>query len=120
MGADLIIQRLRDTIKKGVFGIDYTVIPREKNRRLRREYVISDDDIIDILSRLTSTDFVKTEPSTNEKHLNDTIAVFKKTEMLQPKWAEEAERISVSIYIKITWPVDEPGMLIISFHEDSI
>lgn len=120
MDADQIIQKLKNTIEKGIYGIDYTVIPRWKNRCLRRDYVVNDNDIVDILSRLTSADFEKTEPSKNSNHLNDTVAIFKKTEMLLPKWMEDAEKVFVTIYIKITWPEEEKGMLIISFHEDNI
>ena len=37
-----ILSHLRQTITKGKYGVDYTVIPRDKNKELREKYYISD------------------------------------------------------------------------------
>lgn len=47
-----IINRLRQTIRNGKLGKDYTIKPREKNNLLREQYLISDEKIDEILFNL--------------------------------------------------------------------
>lgn len=115
-----LIERIRDTVRTGILGEDYTIIPRDKNRWLRRDYNITDIRIRQILLDLQMGDFVKAAKSDQPKFAQDIIYVFKKDVSLLPRWQEEADYIVVRLYIKITWPREDLKMLIISFHEDNI
>lgn len=42
-----IIQDLQKIVQNGIYGIDYTIDLREKNRRLRKKYCVSDEKIKD-------------------------------------------------------------------------
>ena len=120
MAEDEVIQRIRQTIRDGTFGQDYTIADRDKYRGLKRDYIIDDNKIIEILLSLEIDDLQKVEGSTNPHHLEDIVYVFKKTVPLIPRWVEDAHDTDVRIYIKITWPFDKTGMFIISFHEDNV
>ena len=115
-----LIERIQDTVRTGILGEDYTIIPRDKNRWLRRDYNITDLRIRQILLDLQMEDFVKAAKSDQPKFAQDIIYVFKKDVSLLPRWQEEADYIVVRLYIKITWPREDLKMLIISFHEDNI
>ncbi len=115
-----IIRRIKETIQKGKFGIDFTISKREKNEYLKQQYNINDDKIIEIMMDLETKDFIKKEKSNNLLHPEDIIYVFKKSVLLMPKWIEDAEYCNVMIYIKITWPDEQKFMFIISFHQDNI
>ena len=116
------VEKIHNLIRDGTFGDDYTIIPRSKNRQLRKDYNIDDDKIKEILLQLQTGDMIKAERSNHELHPNDIVYVFKKNCLLMPRWREEADFTSVVLYIKITWPVENEGtyMLVISFHEDDI
>lgn len=115
-----VLARIHDTVYNKILGIDYTIADRKKNQRLRNDYRMDDAKIKQILLDLQSTDFVKSEGSTNPLHPDDMIYVFKKSVILMPRWQENADYKQVILYIKITWPVDDELMFIISFHEDNI
>lgn len=51
-----LIERIRDTVRTGILGEDYTIIPRDKNRWLRRDYNITDIRIRQILLDLQMED----------------------------------------------------------------
>ena len=40
---ELVIERLRQTIRTGKYGKDYTIIPRDKTNKLREMYLIDDN-----------------------------------------------------------------------------
>lgn len=69
---------------------------------------------------LQADNFVKAEKSDNLGHPEDVVYIFKKTTLLMPKWQENADYLNVRLYIKITWPVENTMMFVISFHEDNI
>lgn len=54
-----IIRRIKETIQKGKFGVDFTISKREKNEYLKQEYNINDDKIIEIMMDLEPKDFIK-------------------------------------------------------------
>lgn len=116
-----VIKKIKDTVLNGTFGCDYTIANRDKYRKLKQHYNMSDKKIRKILLDLTDTDFIKTEPSNHQEHLQDEVYVFKKTTLLMPRLQENAEYQNITIYIKLTWPVGVASkMFIISFHEDNI
>lgn len=115
-----IVMRIQSMVRDGTLGKDYTIAPREKNRRLRRDYNIDDSKIKQIMLDLRSEDFIKAERSDNPVHPEDIVYIFKKRVALMPKWRENADYQQVVLYIKITWPIDGMMMFIISFHEDNI
>ena len=113
-----IINRLRQTIRNGKLGKDYTIKPREKNNLLREQYLISDEKIDEILLALVASDYLGTEDSINNDYSEDVIHKFKKDVSLIPRYSESIERKSVRLYIKLTWTESEYGkMIIISFHK---
>ena len=110
-----ILERLRQTVKNGKFGRDYTVIPREKNNQLREQYLLDDAKVKAILLCLDVGDHVCTEKSNNEMFPDDVIHIFRKRVGLIPRYSVRTEQVSVELYIKFTWI--KSGLIIISFHE---
>ena len=115
---ELVIERLRQTIRTGKYGKDYTIIPRDKNNKLREMYLIDDNKIKMILMSLTVDDFIKTELSTSEEFPDDIVHFFKKNVSLILRYSDNIEAQTVKLYIKFTWSKkNEYGNLIfISFH----
>lgn len=116
----IILENIHRMVRDGTLGQDYTIANREKNRRLKRDFNIDDAKIREILLELQTDNFIKAEKSDNPEHSDDTVYVFKKTILLMPRWQENADYSNVRLYIKITWPVENTMMFVISFHEDNI
>lgn len=115
-----ILESIHNMVRNGTLGLDYTISNRDKNRRLRRDYNITDAKIRQILLDLHADNFIKAEKSDNLDHPNDVVYIFKKKTLLMPRWQENADDVNVRLYIKITWPAENTMMFIISFHEDNI
>ena len=111
------ISRLHNTIDSGVLGIDYTIIPREKNEALLESYNITENDRIEILKSLEECDYEGWEVTENKKHYKDIIHFFRKSVSLFPKGIEDAPAKKVNLYIKLTWQYSNNLMIVISFHE---
>lgn len=117
--SEIIAQRLHDVVEKGELGLQYTFdSKRDKNKALRRKYIVNDAKMKKILLEINSSHYIKSEHSTNEKHPDDIVHIFKIYENLRPKYDDVDEYVNVCIYIKVTWPDGEEPMFIISFHED--
>lgn len=113
-----IVLRLRQDIKNGKLGKDYTIIPREKNRLFREKYFVSDEKIKEILLSLGADDFIKSDNSDQPDFPDDVIHVFGKECSLLPKYSKNIDRIQVKLYIKFTWStIEHRALLFISFHE---
>ena len=112
-----ILAKIHQTVQDGTLGSEYTIINREKNRRLRKDYIVNDEKIREILLDLKITDFDKQEMSKNEEHPEDVVYVFRKKHLLMPRYQDDAYYKSFSLYIKVTWTDDGALMLIISLHE---
>ena len=116
----VILEKIHRMVRDGTMGQDYTIANREKNRRLKRDYNVDDTKIREVLLDLQADNFIKAEKSDNLEHPEDIVYIFKKTILLMPKWQEKADYSNVRLYIKITWPVENAMMFVISFHEDNI
>lgn len=115
----VIAQRLHEVVENGNLGYEYTFDSnRDKNKKLRRDYFVNEAKMKEILLELNETHYQESRPGTNEEHISDTVHIFKINKELMPRYKEEADYVTVSIYIKVTWPDGEPPMFIISFHED--
>ncbi len=113
-----ILSHLRQTITKGKYGVDYTVIPRDKNKELREKYYISDSKVKEILLSLTVDDYICPKESDNEDFPDDIVHIFIKTEKLIQRFTDSF--VDVNLYIKFTWPrQNNKKLLIISFHEEN-
>lgn len=113
-----IIAKLRQTVNKGRFGIDYTICCRDKNKLLRENYIIDDSKIKTILLNLTVDDYISSEPSDNEKFPDDIVHKFISNVKMIRKYSTDIEPVDVKLYIKFTWSVSmNKKMIIISFHE---
>jgi len=113
-----ILSHLRQTLIKGKNGVDYTVIPRDKNKELREKYFVDDSRTKEILLSLTAEDYICSEESDNEDFPDDIVHIFIKTEKLIQRFADSF--VDVNLYIKFTWPrQNNKKLLIISFHEEN-
>lgn len=113
-----IIENLQKIVQNGVYGKDYTVAPREKNKQLRKDYCVNDAKIKEILLSLRVEDFTSVDDTNHVEHPGDIVCKFKRTYPLLPKWNEDADYEDVTLYIKMVKPeVGEP-LFIISFHKD--
>lgn len=115
-----IISRLRQTVSKGKYGKDYTIVRRDKNNLLREKYLVDDNKVKAILLDIDTADYVKSEPSDNEYFLNDIVHIFRSDVQLIRRYSEEIETANIILYIKFTWCSSQNGqMIIISFHEEN-
>ena len=114
-----IVEKLRQTINKGRYGRDYTIVPRDKNNKLREEYIIDDYKIKSILLSLNVDDYIKTEDSNNVDFPDDIVHIFKKDVSLIKRYSEKIEPQIVGLYIKFTWTnqVEFGNLIFISFHK---
>ena len=113
-----IIENLCEIVQNGTYGKDYTVAPREKNRKLRQLYCVDDAKVKEILLSLREEDCIAVEDSNNMNHLGDVVCKFKKHYLLIPKWKEDADYESVPLYIKMVIPDVGDPLFIISLHID--
>lgn len=113
-----IIEDLQKIVQNGVFGKDYTIAPREKNKQLRKDYCINDAKIKEILLSLRFEDFTKIDDTNNVEHPGDIVCKFKRVYPLIPKWKEDADYEDVPLYIKMVKPEVGELLFIISFHEE--
>lgn len=112
-----VVARLQRTIRMGIEGINYTVVQREKNEKLFRDYCIDSRKRKDILASLTVEDYVRWDYS-DKKEFSSIVHFFEKKVKLIPRYIEDAEAVTVDLYIKITWNSAANNFLvIISFHE---
>ena len=112
-----IVNRLVNCISSGYEGINYTVIPRDKNEKLFKDYVITSAKRREILKSLTINDYKRWESSDNPDY-DSLVYFFAKTVKLIPRYFEDASEKDVDLYIKVSWDENNNNLLfIISFHE---
>lgn len=117
---ETIIDKLRQTVNTGKYGINYTICRRDKNNLLRERYWVDDYKIKAILLGLTENDYISSEPSDNKDYPDDTVHVFITEVQLLRKFSTNTNYVNVRLYIKFTWSNSlNQKMLIISFHEES-
>ena len=114
----VILDEIQKIVQNGVYGSDYTIAPRDKNRELRKRYYITDEKIKEILLSLQVEHFIKVEDTNHPEHLGDVVCKFKCSGLLIPRWREDADYEDVTLYIKIVKPDVDEVLFIISFHED--
>ena len=112
-----VVARLKRCLDSGIYGYDYTIIARDINEDLLEKYVLTENDRIDILKKLSVDDYDGWKNSDNPEYLNDIIHFFHHKVVLIPRGIEDAEKIDVNLYIKLTWTKPESVLIIISFHE---
>lgn len=118
MQKNAIIEELQKIVQNGVYGSDYTVAPRDKNKQLRKKYCLTDEKIKEILLSLQVEHFIKMEDTNHPEHPGDIVCKFKCSYPLIPKWKEELDYEDVPLYIKMVKPEVDELLFIISFHED--
>lgn len=117
-GPDDIVAKLRRYIDSGRNGIDYTFLYRDKNEEFFSKYIITENDRIDILRKLTIDNYSGWEYSDNPNFPRDIVHVFKYAASFIPMGIEDAPSEMVRLYIKITWSKYQNNiLLIISFHD---
>lgn len=88
---DSVIETIHTIVKEGIYGTDYTIAPRKKNKKLRERYNINDSKIKEILLSLNTNDFISQDMSIHDEHTDDIICKFIKVYSLMPKWKENAD-----------------------------
>ena len=117
-GPDDIIARLKRYIDSGRNGVDYTFLYRDKNEEFFSKYIITEDDRIKILGKLTADDYDGWEPSDNPDFPKDIVHIFHYIDFFIPRGIEDAVSERVRLYIKFTWSKYQNSvLLIISFHD---
>ena len=116
-GPDGVVERLKRCIETGIYGIDYTIIPRPKNEELLEKYVLNEDGRNNILKSLTTNDYEGWEYSDNVEYKKDVVHIFHREVQLIPRGIEEAKACRVKLYIKLTWTSQDGILIIISFHD---
>ena len=112
-----IVDRLRRCIETGVYGIDYTILARDKNEELIDKYIISEADRIDILRGLSIDNYDGWDYSNNNDFSKDIIHKFHQVVSLLPRGIEDAVACDFKLYIKLTWTKSGEILIIISFHD---
>ena len=112
-----IIERLHRCIDSGVYGLDYTILSRDKNDEFYSKYIITEQNRIKILRDLSLENHDGWEISDNQQYPNDVIHFFHYTATLFPRGIEEAPAQKVKLYIKLTWTKSGTVLIVISFHD---
>ncbi len=112
-----VVSRLRRCIKQGCYGIDYTIIPRDKNEALLERYIMTEEDRIGVLLQLTVEEYDGWDMSDNPDFPNDLVYLFHHEIELMQRGEEDSQSRIVKLYIKVTWTKPEGVLIIISFHE---
>ena len=112
-----IVDRLHRCIDSGIYGMDYTILARDKNEEFYQHYCITQDERIAILRRLTEINYDGWELSNEPSHPKDVIHFFHSSAQLFPRGVEDAPLQKVCLYIKLTWTKPGNCLIVISFHD---
>ncbi len=113
------LSRLKQLIKNGKHGVNYTFVPTDKNRLLVETYYLDDKKRIEILLSLEESDYIKDEYSYDPDNPDDYMYVFiKRNVILMPRFFEEAEFERLDIYVKFYFGNDKNSFaVILSIHK---
>ena len=113
------LSRLKQLIKSGKYGINYTFVPTDKNKLLIDTYYVDDKKQIEILLSLEEQDYIKDEYSYNSDNPDDYMYVFiKRNVQLMPRFHEEAQFDYLDIYVKFFFGNDTNSFVVIlSMHK---
>lgn len=92
----------------------YQIAPRPKNREFLTEYVITEEEELDIIKRLTPMDFSNAVSNDHRGRESETLYIFGKEISLLERFGNQ-ER-TVSLYIKFN-KISDRYLFVISFHE---
>lgn len=107
---ELYLQGVWDAIEAG----KYQIAPRPKNRKLLTEYLITEEEEVDIIKGLTPMDFSNAVPNDHKGREDETLYIFGKDISLLERFGNQ-ER-NVSLYIKFN-KISDLYLFVISFHE---
>lgn len=113
------LSRLKQLIKGGKHGINYTFVPTDKNRLLLETYYVDDKKRIEILLSLEESDYQKDEYSNDPAFPDDYMYVFlKKDVLLMPRFFEGPNFDKVDIYVKFFFGNNKNSFVVIlSMHK---
>lgn len=92
----------------------YQIAPRPKNRELLSDYVISENDELDIIRSLTPMDFSAAVPNDHRGMEHEILYIFGKDIDLLERFGNRKR--TVSLYIKFN-KISDQYLFVISFHE---
>ena len=107
---EIYLQEVWGAIEAG----KYQIAPRPKNRELLTEYIISEEEELAIIKRLTPMDFSNAIPNDHKGREYETLYIFGKDISLLERFGNR-ER-TVSLYIKFN-KISDQYVFVISFHE---
>lgn len=101
-------------VRKAISAGRYQIAPRPKNRELIEDYLISEQDELDIINSLTAMDFSSAVHNDHIGREYEILYIFGKDITLRKRF-EDMER-TVSLYIKFN-KIENWYLCVISFHE---
>ena len=117
-----VLDKMRECISKGRLTFSMDEKERLKNTRFLRQYLVSQEERVDMLKSLTFKNFAQEEldryESTPKEKYYPNMYIFKLEKDLKERLTRKNKR--VEIYIKIQFfklNDKEDGTLTISFHE---
>ncbi len=114
------LARMKELIRTGKPGKNYTFVPSDKNRELVEKFFLDDNKRIEILLSITDEDYEKDEYSIDEDHSDDYLYVFLKRDVeLRRRYSSNFDFEKVDIYVKFTLSGYGNNIcIVISFHEN--
>ena len=101
-------------VRKAIIEGNYQIAPREKNKNFMLDYVISEQEELDIINSLTAMDFSEAVHNDHKGREYEILFIFGKNVRLTERFGTK-ER-TVALYIKFN-KIENQYLFIISFHK---
>lgn len=114
------LSRLKELVRHGKLGKNYTFKPTEKNKLLLETYYLDDSKKKDILLSIEDSDYSKDEYSNDpDNPVYYIYAYIMRQVLLMPKFSTEIQCTPVDIYVKFYFSNDSSSVAVImSFHKN--
>ncbi len=99
---------------KAIDAGKYQIAPRSKNRELLTDYIISEEEELNIIKKLTPMDFSNAVPNDHRGREDEILYIFGKDIDLLERFGDQEK--NVSLYIKFN-KISDQYLFVISFHE---
>lgn len=92
----------------------YRIAPRPKNQELYIDYILTDEDVKNVILSLDSHDFSEAVKNVHLGYPEEILYIFGKNITLKKRYEETEE--SVALYIKFN-KISNQYLIVISFHK---